>query len=220
MNEPPFVIEFANRSTTAFDRRRILQAAVAVLELECVNSAEISLAIVDSIQMQELNRRHLNHDYDTDVLSFLLDETFASEKPAESDPDSPERRGRGKIIEGEVIACAGMAEKTAAKFGWSPIDEMVLYMVHGLLHLVGYDDLSPAERRIMRSRERSVLHHLNLTPHYDEDSSDAPEDPDQPPGTIADSAHNEFAPQPVSQDNSPAQQSPRTSPVTKPETSK
>ncbi|MCH8978610.1 MAG: rRNA maturation RNAse YbeY, partial [Armatimonadetes bacterium] len=40
---------------------------------------------------------------------------------------------------------------------WTPQEELVLYLVHGLLHLVGYDDRSPMERRLMRQRERSIM---------------------------------------------------------------
>ncbi len=71
-------------------------------------------------------------------------------------------RGAGRRIDGEVLVSAEMAVQMSARFGWSPRDELTLYLVHGLLHLCGYDDLSPAERRLMRQRERTILAQLKI----------------------------------------------------------
>ena len=98
-----------------------------------------------------MNRQYLEHDYGTDVLSFLL------ECDPEPTPDEEVPRGRGKRIEGEIIVSAEMAKQSAADFSWSPWEEFVLYVVHGLLHLAGYDDLSDSEREIMQSREQQML---------------------------------------------------------------
>ncbi len=50
-----------------------------------------------------------------------------------------------------------MAVRSAPRFDWSPAEELTLYLVHGLLHLCGYDDLTEPERRLMRRRERTIL---------------------------------------------------------------
>jgi hypothetical protein len=55
-----------------------------------------------------------------------------------------------------------MAAQTAGRFGWSARDELTLYLVHGLLHLCGYDDRTSRERRIMRGRERAILAGLGI----------------------------------------------------------
>ncbi len=70
--------------------------------------------------------------------------------------------GAGRCIDGEVLVSAEMAVQMAARFGWSSRDELTLYLVHGLLHLCGYDDLSPTERRLMRQREREILAQLQI----------------------------------------------------------
>lgn len=134
------------------------------LTQEEVRSAEISVAVVDNATIWRLNRRHLQHDYPTDVLSFLLD----------SDPELPPltgRRGAGRRIEGEVIVSAEMAMQMAVQYHWQSANELCLYLVHGLLHLCGYDDLTPEEQIIMRQRERDILQFWNLTPHYTEDAA-------------------------------------------------
>ena len=109
-----------------------------VLEHEGVSDAEISLVFVADDEMHALNRRHLEHDYPTDVLSFLLDE-------AETET--------GRSIEAEIIVGTEYASRTAPQFGWSADDEVTLYVVHGLLHACGYDDLSPEKKRVMRRAE-------------------------------------------------------------------
>lgn len=133
----------------AVDRKRLREAVRAILAGEGVARADISLAIVDDPTIHRLNRQFLQHDYPTDVLSFLLEES--------SDPWR---------IEGEVIASADTAERSAAEYGWAPTDELLLYVVHGTLHLVGYDDHDPDDHQVMRDRERHYLAAFGLRPRY------------------------------------------------------
>ena len=134
------------------------------LAQEHVRIANISIAVVDNATIWRLNRRHLQHDYPTDVLSFLLD-SDPVEVPATG------LRGTGRTLEGEVVVSAEMALQMAAQYHWSGTDELCLYLVHGLLHLCGYDDLTPKEQQVMRGRERDILRLWNLTPHYAEETS-------------------------------------------------
>jgi probable rRNA maturation factor len=120
-----------------------------VLAGEGIEKAVISIAVVDDPTMHQLNRQYLQHDYPTDVLSFLL----------EDDDDR---------IEGEIIISADYAAREAEQFGWSPQDEMLLYVIHGSLHLVGYDDLEPEFKTEMRAKEREYLATFGLTPRYDD----------------------------------------------------
>src|SRR5690349_17711033 len=102
---------------------QLTQAATAVLRDSAFTSAAISLAVVDDEAIHELNRRHLDHDYPTDVLSFVL----------EDDDDH---------LEGEVILSADTAATVADELGNAAAEEQLLYVIHGMLHLVGYDDKS------------------------------------------------------------------------------
>lgn len=137
------------------------------LLFEEVARAEISLAVVDNRTIWRLNKRHLQHDYPTDVLSFLLDCTHS-----EGELDCP--RGRNKQLSGEIIVSAEMATQMAFQYQWKAGDELSLYVVHGLLHLCGYDDLTEEELLIMRQREREVLAAHGLSPVYA--ASQSPED--------------------------------------------
>jgi len=78
---------------------------------------ELSVAIVDDAQIREINRRFLDHDYATDVIAFPLDDE-----------------------EGEIVISADRALAEASERGVEPLAELMLYVVHGLLHLLGYDD--------------------------------------------------------------------------------
>jgi probable rRNA maturation factor len=133
--EPLRRIEISDeQSILVLDHRRLVDAIERVLRGEAVVEADISLAIIDDARIRELNARYLNHDYATDVLSFLLDS------------------GPG-YVEGEIIVSAEMAVARSAEFGWSAADELLLYVVHGTLHLVGYDDHELDDRAKMRARE-------------------------------------------------------------------
>lgn len=145
------------------DHRRLMDVVRSVLAAEKCVSASISIAIVDNETIHELNIRYLQHDYPTDVLSFLLEE--------EIDPDSlpipkGSPRGCGKRIEGEIILSSEMAKQMATKYRWAPLDEVTLYVVHGLLHLCGYDDMTRKEQASMQQRERDALADWGLSPHY------------------------------------------------------
>jgi len=128
----------ASPSRLDFDGRHLVAAARAVLEHEGVESGEVSLTIVDDAAMRRLHRRWLGSDRPTDVISFPLERS-------------------GGRLEGEVVVSAQTACRQASRYGWTPQDELLLYVVHGLLHLVGYDDRSPAERVAMRAKERFYL---------------------------------------------------------------
>lgn len=138
-------ISCANMQSIPVDEVRLIDAVRAVLHGANVTSCEVSLTIVDNARMHELNRRHLDHDYPTDVLSFLLGFD-------------------GQRLDGEVIVSADYAAAEAARYGWPAQDELLLYVVHGVLHLVGYDDTTPEAAAQMRQQERVILRGFGLAP--------------------------------------------------------
>lgn len=125
------------------DQDRLRTAVTKIVSDAGFAGAAISIAIVDDPTIHDLNRRFLEHDYPTDVLSFVL----------ERDADR---------LEGEVIVSADYAARSAPEFGWSANNELLLYVIHGTLHLVGYDDLEPARLAEMRERETWYLAQLGI----------------------------------------------------------
>jgi probable rRNA maturation factor len=139
-----------------------LRAAIrATLVAEQVAQAEVSVAMVSGPRMRELNRQYLQHDYDTDVLSFCL-----------------EQADDFGFLLGQLIVSVDYARQqsqqlsSAAGHEVSLLQELALYLVHGTLHLVGYDDQEPADQTLMRQRELACLEPLGLTPVWLTDSAD------------------------------------------------
>lgn len=132
------------QEVVAVDRGRMRELVRTVLEGEQVADYEISLAFVDNPTIHRLNKRYLDHDEPTDVLSFPL-----------SDPSA-------KKLAGELVLGVEVARDQAAERGHDVHVELALYVIHGLLHLCGYDDKSPKEEARMRQRERHYLAKLGL----------------------------------------------------------
>jgi probable rRNA maturation factor len=126
------------------DRRRLRAIVQTVLDGEGEGEAEISLAFVDNPTIHRLNQRYLQHDEPTDVLTFPLSEPGA------------------KRLAGEVVIGAEVARDQAASRGHDVQAELALYVIHGLLHLCGYDDHTDADIQTMRERERHYLQLLQL----------------------------------------------------------
>jgi len=113
--------------------------------------AALQVVLVGARTMARLNAAFLGHQGCTDVLAFALGEAGAGAA------DEP---GDGPVVVGEVYICPAVAAEAARRFGTSLADECVLYAVHGMLHLAGYDDTAPAARRAMRRAERRLLQRL------------------------------------------------------------
>ncbi len=141
-------VDITNRQRRLrIDRARLETAVQQAFAQAGVERAEVSLAIVNDATMAELHGRYLADPTPTDVLSFPLE-------------TGPER------LEGEVVVSAETAARSAARYGWTPADELLLYVVHGTLHLAGWLDATPQQRTAMRRRERAVLAHFGLSPSY------------------------------------------------------
>jgi probable rRNA maturation factor len=94
---------------------------------------EIGVYFVGRKKMASLNQKFLRHEGTTDVITF--------------DYSEPGR------VHGEIFICPGVAVAQAKQFGTTPQMELVRYLVHGLLHLRGYDDRTPAQRAKMKKAE-------------------------------------------------------------------
>jgi probable rRNA maturation factor len=126
------------------DRGRLRDIVRTILQGEEENDYEISLAFVDNPTIHRLNQRYLNHDEPTDVLSFPL-----------SDPGA-------KKLAGELVIGVEVAKAEASRRGHDVQAELALYVIHGLLHLCGYDDHKESDAQKMRERERHYLAVLGL----------------------------------------------------------
>jgi len=133
-------IQIANRQKHAAIDRKALRALCTRLLRRHGSDADLSLCYVDDAAIRELNERYLGHDGATDVLAFPL-----------GGGPGPDR------LLGEIVVSVETAVAEAARRGIPAEAELALYTVHGLLHLLGYDDRTPADRRRMRRAEREAL---------------------------------------------------------------
>jgi probable rRNA maturation factor len=129
----------------AIDTARLKKAIRAILQDAGMESAEISVGVVNDQRMHELNRQYLNHDFPTDVLSFVL----------EYDEDR-------NSLDGEIIANSDYAAREAERYGWTTNDELLLYVIHGCLHLIGHDDTTDDAKAEMTIAETKYLKQFDL----------------------------------------------------------
>ncbi|MGE0434265.1 MAG: rRNA maturation RNase YbeY [Planctomycetota bacterium] len=108
-------------------------------------TGQLLVAIVGDEAMHELNRTHLDHDYTTDVLSFNYG--------PDVDPDDRTI----DTIDGEVIVNADHACRSGPEHDLDPAIELLLYCVHGTLHILGYDDGDDESRAVMEARQSGYL---------------------------------------------------------------
>ena len=117
------------------------------LETQGLKGSEVSLSIVDDREMHELNLQYRGVDRTTDVLSFPLEE----DRPKEP------------CLLGDIIVSAPKAKQQAEEYGHSLLREMSFLVVHGTLHLLGYDHMTPEEDEEMQRLQEEVLAGLGIT---------------------------------------------------------
>jgi len=121
---------------------------------------EVSLIFTDEVTIASLNQQFMGHDGPTDVLSF----------PIEGEPDPtgrvPDAGGTGPgeppapeipTLLGDIVICPSVAARNAVEHGCTFDDEIALLVVHGVLHLLGWDHVVDEEAERMEARERELL---------------------------------------------------------------
>jgi probable rRNA maturation factor len=135
------VIPVVNRQRRVRVRAHEVRELVrAVFRAEGAGEPWVSVALVDDATIAEVNRRWLGHDGPTDSIAFAYDE--------DPGPDG---------MRGEVVVSAETARREARKRGVEPRGELLLYVAHGVLHLLGWEDDTPARRRSMNARARRLV---------------------------------------------------------------
>lgn len=124
----------------------VAAAARAAATLRGFDHGQIGVRITDDPTIHQINSKHLSHDYPTDVISF------------------PYGDGDQTRMEGELVASVETAAQNAADVGWETTNELLLYVIHGVLHIAGMDDHDDDDRLQMRQAERDVLVRLGIDP--------------------------------------------------------
>ena len=130
-------ISVSNRQSIQVDEPALVALALKTLRGEGIGGAELSLSFVDEAEMEELHIRYMHEPGPTDVLSFPMD-------------DGVERGGDGVRVLGDVVIAPSVAERNNPD---DPQGELRLLLVHGILHLLGFDHEKDDERAEMWARQ-------------------------------------------------------------------
>lgn len=110
-----------------------------ITETLAIEYTDFSISLINDAALRSLNKEHLNHDYETDILTFdYRDEITAA-------------------LDGEIIISYETAGLNAEKFGCSLREEIIRLLIHGVLHLSGYDDKTPEQKKKMKLKEDQLL---------------------------------------------------------------
>jgi len=146
----PLTITISNRQRVRKINVRLLEKiTAAALEEWGIEPAELGIVLLGAKEMALLNEESLGDEGPTDVITFDY-------KNPESSSQKP-----GTGIHGEIFVCIEEAERQAKQFGTHWQSEIVRYIVHGILHLMGHDDLQPAARKKMKRLEGQALAKLS-----------------------------------------------------------
>ena len=141
-------IEISNESEIQIDTIRVQNLALHVRdELRLHPMVDVGIIFVDEAPMTELHVKWMDEPGPTDVLSFPMDEL----RPGSEESLSPEG------VLGDIVVCPQVAIRQAAVAGHEPINEILMLVTHGMLHLVGFDHAEPAEEKEMFELQAQML---------------------------------------------------------------
>ena len=138
MNNDPEIQFFIETEFTLSSEQELQHWLIDVLQSEAKELGYLNFILLSDDALLEMNKNYLDHDYYTDVITFDL--------------------SNSDIISGEIYISIDRVIDNANELNKEVDDELHRVMVHGLLHLVGYDDKSPEDKELMTSKEDKYLH--------------------------------------------------------------
>lgn len=144
-------ISFSDEQTRQIDESALVDLASRVLTFERYpDRTELAITAVTDEAIATLKAEHMGVYEPTDVLSFPIDELVAGEPPV-VDSDGP------PLLLGDIVIAPGVIARQASEHGVSESEELALMVVHGVLHLMGWDHGDDEEAEQMEAREREIL---------------------------------------------------------------
>jgi probable rRNA maturation factor len=167
--------------------RWVRLAELVLAEERVPPDAEMSVLFVDEQTITDLNARFLDGDGPTDVLAFPLDEeeVASGRRPDEGGrgPGAPAESTDPPIVIGDVVVCPAVAKTQSDARAADLDDELALLVVHGTLHLLGFDHAEEPDARRMQAREQELLAKFRaLDEAPDGPVDDATDGPPEPVG--------------------------------------
>jgi len=141
-------VDINNESGLEVDSPGLVRLAnFALDQLRIHPQAELSILLVDEATMSAYHQKYLGEPGPTDVLSFPMDEL----RPPNDDDEPPEG------LLGDVVLCPAITDRQAREHSRSPTEEAEYLLVHGLLHLLGFDHGAPAEKAEMFQLKDKII---------------------------------------------------------------
>jgi probable rRNA maturation factor len=155
-------VAIANRQRTKKINSRFLKKIAETLLAELqITEVELGINLVGAREMALVNETFLQHEGPTDVITFDHADSVGDDvRSLKKKKLEPPHVGSYNFIHGELFICVDVAIKQAKEFKSSWQAEVVRYVVHGVLHLLGYDDLKPHLRRKMKREENRLVRRL------------------------------------------------------------
>ena len=150
MTASPHTVEVSDDPKLTVDPSPLAAAVKEIFGDFGFEKSELSIALVDDANIRSLNNQYLQHDYATDVISFVIDATEDS-------------------IVGQLIVSTETAQRVAERIGVPFEHELMLYVVHGTLHLVGLDDTDESSAAKMRAAEADYLGRFDIAHVWETD---------------------------------------------------
>lgn len=149
VTDGPTVVATSEQSELDIDTERWARLAVHSLVAHGITAGEMNLLFIDESEMHQLNLEHMNKDRPTDVLSFPLDGNDVDQSV--------------DVLIGDIVVCPAYAQRQAHEHrgefshDGSLEDELALLVVHGVLHVLGWDHEDPQEAEEMSAAEQALL---------------------------------------------------------------
>jgi probable rRNA maturation factor len=152
-------IAISNRQRTKKINVRLLKQIVSALFEELkIESGELGINLVSAKEMARVNWQFLQHEGSTDVITFNYSDSVGDDvRSLKNKKLETPHVVSYKVIHGELFICVEDAVAQSKEFGTTWQSEVVRYTVHGILHLLGHDDLKPAPRRKMKREENRLV---------------------------------------------------------------
>lgn len=135
--------ELGKLSLSGFNQNKVRNWLKSVINNEKATTGAIQFIIIDDDALLELNRTYLNHDTLTDIITFNYNSELGG-------------------ISGDIYISHDRVVDNAEQYDVSVIHELMRVMVHGVLHLIGYDDHNETDKQLMRNRENYYLSLLDF----------------------------------------------------------
>ena len=144
------MFEIINEKEEILELKKVEEFIKFVIEKESLQNCSFSIIITDNTFIHKLNKEYRGIDRPTEVISFALE-------------DSDDFEVTGLRVLGDIYICIDRMEEQAKEYGHSKMRELSFLTCHGLLHLLGYDHMEPADEKVMFGKQDKILEELEIT---------------------------------------------------------